>query len=177
MITDKSCKLMELFFTYPEKQFHIREIARLTSLSSTGVIKIVARLKKEDLLTSKKERMVELVSLAKNEKTLALKRINNLESLYRYGLVSYLRDFFEEPEAIILFGSYASGSDTSESDIDIAVISKSKKEPNLKKFEDNLKRKINPIVLQKITKKFKNALANGIVLDGYLRIENERTQK
>ena len=122
MITNSSCKLMELFFTYPEKQFHIRELARITGLSSTGVIKIVAKLKKEKLLTSRKERMVELVSLDKNEKTAALKRVNNFESLYRNGLVSYLKDVFEEPEAIVLFGSYAIGNDTSESDIDIAVI-------------------------------------------------------
>jgi len=121
MITDKSRKLIEIFYTYPEKKFHIRELARLTGLSSTGVIKIIFRFKKEGLLTSKKERMVELVSFDKNEKTLALKRSNNLEALYRYNLISYLRDFFEEPEAIVLFGSYATGTDTSESDIDIAV--------------------------------------------------------
>ena len=173
MITDKSCKIMEVFYTYPEKQFHIRELSRKTGISSTGVIKIVARLKKERLLTSKKERMVELVSLAKNEKTAALKRINNIESLYKYGLVSYLKTFFEEPEAIVLFGSYSVGTDISESDIDIAVISKSKKEPSLSKFENKLKRKINLITLQKIKIQFKNTLANGIVLDGYLRVEHD----
>ena len=117
--------------------------------------------------------MVELVSLAKNEKTAAIKRINNIESLYKYGLVSYLKTFFEEPEAIVLFGSYATGTDISESDIDIAVVSKSKKEPSLSKFENKLKRKINLITLQKIKIQFKNTLANGIVLDGYLRVEHD----
>lgn len=171
MITDSSCKLMGLFFTYPEKQFHIRELARLTKLSSTGVIKIVAKLKKERLLTSKKERMVELVSLNKNEKVSALKRAHNFESLFKCGLVSYLREKYEEPEAIVVFGSYADGTDISASDIDIAVISKAEKNTNLKSFEKKLARRINLLVLDKIPKKFKNSLANGIVLDGYLRLD------
>jgi len=45
------------------------------------------------------------------------------------GLIALLKDKYEEPEAIVVFGSYARGEDTSESDIDIAVVTK-KKKPN-----------------------------------------------
>ena len=114
--------------------------------------------------------MVELVSLNKTGKTLALKRSHNFESLFKSGLIAYLKDRYEEPKAIVVFGSYADGTDTSESDIDIAVISKGK-EIDLKKFEKKLCRKINLLILDRVPKKFKNSLANGIVLDGYLRLE------
>ena len=170
MITkDNNYKVMKIFFTYPEKSFHIRELARLVNLSSAGVIKIVKRLKKEGLLTSKKIKMVEEVSI-KGEKFYILKKSYNLFSLYDSGFVSFLKDFYEEPEAIVVFGSYADGTDNSKSDIDVAIITKKEDVPNIIKFEKKLKRRINLISISKVTQKFKNALANGIVLNGYLKI-------
>ena len=60
MITkDNNLKVMELFFKSPYRSFHIREIARLTGLSSTGIIKIIKRLKKEKLLVSRKSNNLE----------------------------------------------------------------------------------------------------------------------
>ena len=62
MITkDNNYRVMEWFFKYPYRSFHIRELARLTGLSSAGIIKIVKKLKKEHLLVSNKEKMVALV--------------------------------------------------------------------------------------------------------------------
>jgi len=73
-------------------------------------------------------------------------------------------------EAIVVFGSYADGTDNSKSDIDVAIITKKEDVPNIIKFEKKLKRRINLISISKVTQKFKNALANGIVLNGYLKI-------
>ena len=40
MITkDNNLKVIEVFFKNPDKSFHIRELARMTGLSSTGIIK------------------------------------------------------------------------------------------------------------------------------------------
>lgn len=173
MITKvNSNKVLELFFEQPEKKFHIRELARLTKLSAPGVIKIVRRLKEAGFLKSKRERMVELVEADFDMMFLPAKRAYNLRSLYESGLINKLKDFYEQPQCIVLFGSYADGTDISTSDIDITIITKLEKQPDLRKYEKILKRKINILAVELARAKsgFKNSLANGIVLFGFLEV-------
>lgn len=170
MITkDNNLKVMELFFKYPYRSFHIRQIARLTRLSSAGVIKIVKRLKKEHLLISKKEKVVEDIKPDFYGKFIQIKRLYNIYSLYESGLVGFIKKFYEQPKAIILFGSYSDGTDTEKSDIDLAILSQKRDIPSLNKYEKILSRKINIYVinLDKSTNEFKNSLANGIIVDGF----------
>jgi predicted nucleotidyltransferase len=108
-----------------------------------------------------------------NEMFIALKRSLNLYSLYSSGLVSELVDFYKIPECIVVFGSYAKGEDTRESDIDIAVITNMKEYPQLDVYDGDLKRKISLHLIDNIKneeKKFINTLANGIVIYGYLEV-------
>lgn len=163
---------MELFFKYPERKFHLRELERLTKLSLPAVKMITERLEKEKLLKSEKEKMVKNFYATRNSKFINLKRSYNLNSIFSSGLLNFLNDKYEEPEAIILFGSYSKGEDSSKSDIDIAVITPSQKKVNLSIFEKRLERKINvyEIQLKKAEKEFVNSLANGIVLSGNLNL-------
>ena len=173
MITkDNNYKVMEYFFKYPNRTFHIRELARLTGLSSTGVIKIVKKLKKGHLLVSKKARMVEEVKPDFDGRFVIMKRLYNLFSILDCGLLEYLKTFFELPKAIILFGSYSSGLDTEKSDIDVAIVDGKKDMPDLSKFETKLARKINLhiINIEKASAEFKNSIANGIVLHGFAEV-------
>jgi len=172
IVKDNNLKIMKLFFENPEKKFHIREAARLTGLSAPGVLKIIGRLKKEGLLNSEKGKVVENVFATKTEKFIQLKRCYNILSLFDSGLVEVLREEYEEPEAIVLFGSYSEGSDIFKSDIDIAVVTEKKSKLDLKRFERVLKRKINIYEIQigGCDKEFLNALANGILLYGYLKV-------
>ena len=174
MITkDNRYKIMKLFFDAPERKVHIRGIARLVHLSAPGVSKIIARLKKEGLLLSEKTDLAENVFVSKNEKFLHLKRCYNLLNIYESGLVDFLRGQYEEPEAIVLFGSYSKGEDNSKSDIDIAVITNITKSTDLKRFEKYIGRKINlyEIKVKECEKEFLNNLANGAVLYGYQRLK------
>ena len=118
---DNSVKVLRVFFDSPEKKFHIREIARITKLSPPGVMKIVKNLVKEGLLISVKGKVVKNVAASKTEKFIQMKRFFNIYSLYESGLVSFLRKEYEEPEAIVLFGSFRKGEDMTGSDIDIAI--------------------------------------------------------
>ncbi len=173
MITKVSSnRVLKAFFENPEKKFHLRELARHTGLSIAGVIKIVKELKAAGLLKSKKERTVELVEANFDKKFLYFKRAHNLLSLYECGLVQQLNEFYEQPQCVIVFGSYADGTDLSNSDIDIVVVTKIERLPNLSRLEKTLKRKINilTIDLDKAKPSFKNSLANGIVLVGYLEV-------
>ncbi len=171
MITkDNNLKVIELFFKHPYKTFHIREIARLTGLSSAGIIKIIKRLKKENLLISKKEKMVEEIKPDFDGRFLFIKRLYNVYSLNDSGLIDYLKKYYELPKAIILFGSYSNGTDNENSDIDLAIIAGDKKLPDLTGFERLLARKINIhiINLNDVSKDFLNSIANGIVLEGFV---------
>lgn len=173
MITkDNNLKVMEFFFKYPNRTFHIRELARLTKLSSSGIIKIIRKLKDENLLVSKKTKIIEEIKPNLGGDFLFLKRLYNLYSLSDSGLINYLKEFYELPKAIILFGSYSLGTDIEKSDIDIAIITIDKKYPDLEKFENRLVRKINLhlIDINKATKEFKNSLANGIILEGFVEL-------
>lgn len=165
-------KVLGLFFKFPEKRFHVREIARLTGLSAPGILKILCRLCKKNLLEVKKTIVVSEVSAKRGEEFIHLKRLHNLLSLYECGVVGFLEDAFEEPEAIIVFGSFSRGEDLSDSDVDIAVVTSFEKKLDLKKFERHLHRRIvlHEISLSRCTKEFLNNLCNGIVLSGYLRL-------
>ena len=169
---DNNYKVMKLFFDNPEKKFHIREIARQTCLSASGVLKILKKLKKENLLISERENVVENVEASRSEKFFQLKKTYNIRSLFESGLIERLRDLYEEPEAIVLFGSYSKGEDTSQSDIDIAIVTKKAAHLDLKKFEERLRRKINvyEIQIEAAEKEFLNNLANGTVVYGFLRV-------
>ncbi|MBI5393275.1 nucleotidyltransferase domain-containing protein [Candidatus Woesearchaeota archaeon] len=171
MITkDNNLKVMELFFKHPYTKSHIREIARKVKLSTTGVIKIIERLKKEKLLLSHKTGIIEEVSPNLNGRFYMLKKVYNIYSLADSGFVDYLKKYYEHPKAIIVFGSYAYGTDTEKSDIDIAIIGNKKDPPNLSNYEKIFARKINiyTINIDKSTKEFINSIANGIVLDGFV---------
>ena len=173
MITkDNNLKVMELFFKFPYTSFHIREIARLTGLSSTGVIKIIKKLKKEKLLLSKKANNMEEIKPDFNGRFLIIKRLYNIYSIYDSGLIDYIKSYYEMPQSIILFGSYSNGTDTEKSDIDIGVVSAKKEIPDFKKFETRLSRKINLhlIEIKNTPKEFINSLANGIVLEGFVEM-------
>ena len=169
---DNNLRVMKLFFESPEKKFHIREIARLTGLSAAGTIKILARLKDEELIDLQKEKMVSNASAKRGEKFILMKRCFNMMSLHDSGLIGYLRDEYEEPESITLFGSYSKGEDMPSSDIDIAIATKSEKNTDMKPFEEKLKRKINiyEIDISECEKGFLNSLANGTVIYGHLRV-------
>ena len=163
---------MKLFFDNPEKKSHIREIARQTSLSAPGVLKILKKLKAETLLVSERENIVVNVKASRNEKFFILKKAYNALSLFESGLIAFLKDKYEEPEAIVVFGSYSRGEDIPESDIDIAIVTKKEAQLDLKKFEEYLKRKISLYEIQIGTseKEFLNNLSNGTVVYGFLRV-------
>lgn len=172
---DNKLKVMELFFKSPTKEFYLREIARLTGLSPPGVLKIIGKLEREGLV--KKEAKALTTNYKANmgsDEFSVLKRVYNLFSIYESGLLEKLVEFYATPEAIVLFGSYAKAEDIETSDVDIAVVTSKEQYPRLEEFESMLQRRITMHLIKdvkKVEKEFKNTLANGIVLYGYLEIE------
>ncbi|MFH1786241.1 MAG: nucleotidyltransferase domain-containing protein [archaeon] len=169
---DNRFKLLKPFFNNPTGKFHIRELSRLTGLSLPAVSSILKKLESEKILKSERGKAVlNYYPDFDGGEFFPLKRFFNLYMLQRSGLVSEIVRKYNEPEAVVLFGSYSRGEDTIKSDVDLAIVTKRSIEFSAKKFEGILGRKINihDVDLSKSNPEFLNDLANGVVLSGYLR--------
>ena len=172
-IKNNNKKVLDLFFIFPRRQFHLREIARLVKLNPNTVSKILNDLVNEELI--KKETSAVTVNFwanLDNERFIFEKRISNIKNIYYSGLIDELVKKYNNPDAIILYGSYSRGEDIEDSDIDIAMISKRKADISLEKYEKKLERGIHllEVDLQKIKKELLNNLINGFIIHGYLLI-------
>lgn len=160
-------KVLEIFFKEPTTIHFIREISKKIDLAPTSVKNHITELNKSKLIIQQKSKPFNgYIANRENEKFLFYKKVYNLFSLY--GLKEEIINNIY-PKAIILFGSYSLGEDIESSDIDLVIISKIKKNINLKKFENHLKRRINLIIIEDINKldsSIINKVYNGITLHG-----------
>ena len=110
-----------------------------------------------------------------SKKFIDLKIMENLKKIRESGLLEYLNNEFNNPQAIILFGSFAKGENIQKSDVDMLVITPSKKELNLEGYNKYLGHKIHLFLfsekeinqMKDKNKELINNFINGIVLDGY----------
>lgn len=169
-------KVAEVFFKEPTQEHYLKEISRKAKVSHTVVKKHLDELTRESIIkkTVQKRGSRNFPVYAANINGGAYrkeKRHYNLHNIGFYGLKEYLSNKLM-PKTIVLFGSYARGEDTEESDIDIFVECK-KQDIKLEQYEkyNGLNRKIQ-LHFKKDFKKFpremKNNIINGIVLRGYL---------
>jgi predicted nucleotidyltransferase/predicted transcriptional regulator len=172
-------EIIGLIFDYPNKTFHIRQIAKETKLSTTTVTRTIKELSKFNIITIEETDLTTNIkaNLESNNYTF-YKRVINLYRIERYSILNALIEAYN-PEAIVLFGSFARGEDIEESDIDILVITNTEKNKDVGDFLGNYEqlglfnRKFNLQILPSLknsSKEFKNAVANGIVLHGYLKV-------
>jgi predicted nucleotidyltransferase len=168
-------KVAEMIFNYPNRTFHMRELSKETGLSTTAVKSSLKELHGYGIVQVEESGVTTDVRADLDSESYAFyKRIFNLYRLERYSMVKSLKAAFNA-EAIVLFGSFAKGEDIEKSDVDILILAKGqgKKINNLGAWERELNRKIDLHVLGSLdgsSKEFKNAVANGIVLYGYLKV-------
>jgi len=158
------------FIKEPEREFHVRELAKLTKKSPSTISKYLKQLERNNILISEKKlNHLFFKANSENPSFKDQKLFYNIKIIRDSGLINHLKDKYD-PEAIILFGSFAKAENIERSDIDILIITPSKKEINLEKFEKKLKHKIQLFLhskKDKINKKLLNTFINGIKLEGY----------
>jgi predicted nucleotidyltransferase len=164
-------KIVELVFKQPTAKFTIRELARKAGIAPPTALYIVRALKKEGIV--REARVARASQISANLESLAYRRkklVYNLDSVFSSGLIDFLIKAYNDPKAIILFGSYARGEDIERSDVDIAVMTTEEKRHDLKSFEKTLSRiiSIHEVEPNKVSKEFISSLCNGIVLWGAL---------
>ena len=174
---DSVFKVIELIFNNPNAEFHLRGISYSTNLSTTAVVKVIDKLQKQKIITVEKTPITNKIKTnQESESYLFYKKIFNLYRLEKYGVIKIIKEAYRA-KTIVLFGSFSKGEDVEGSDIDILILTNQKEKSDLRKFlnliEKKLNRKINMVMLKSLEKsssEFKNSVANGTILHGYLKV-------
>jgi len=167
-------RVFEVFVDEPLKIHYIKEISRKINLAHTSIKKHLQELNKQNLIIKQKgERYFGFIANRDEENFIFYKKIFNLMKIKESG---FLEDLIKKlyPQVIVLYGSYLNGEDVEKSDIDIFILSRTKKRLETGKFEKRLKRKIHIILESKLNKlpiELKSEILNGSVLYGYLKNE------
>jgi len=173
-------KVTELFFSFPEKEFSLSDIAKETCVAKANLGSIFNNLEQTNFLNI--EKLSKIWRIRANRSNLHFLRnkiIYNLNFVYQSGLIEFLYEHYKHPKSIILFGSFRKGEDVTGSDIDIAVEQEGLNEyrtlglRELSEFEKQIERKIQIHEFNKkvIDLNLFNNIANGIVLIGFLEVK------
>ena len=173
-------KVAEVLFRYPEKEFSLSDLAREAGVAKANIGEILEEFREAGLINIEKlSKIWRIKANQTNSLYVKSKIIYNLNFVYKSGLVEFLVDFFKNPKAIVLFGSFRKGEDLSSSDIDIAIESDDAKEyqirglKELAEFEQIIGRKIQIHLFNRgnIDLGVFNNIANGILLWGFLEVK------
>jgi len=178
LLKSNTQKVFTRFFEHPQKTFGLRELSRLSNISTTAAKKALQELVKENMIKKLKVKPPVYQANSDYAKFKESKKVYTLNILNESGLIDYIDEHLHRPEVIILFGSSARGEDIEKSDIDIFVLVSEKLDIDLLNFEKILKRNIT--LMQMTKEEFKRAkrkspelinnIANGIIIKGYLEV-------
>jgi len=162
-------RVFKEFAQNPTTPYQIRQLSRNVRLAPTSIRKHVKELEKNKLIKKKRVGVYDAyIANFNNEEFRFYKKMVNLVELHQSQLIHDLENK-ATPDTIILFGSYAKGEDTEQSDIDIFIQAKEKK-IDLKKYK--LQRKIHLHFVEdikRLPKELQNNVGNGIILHGFVR--------
>jgi len=170
--------ILKIFFKEPQREFHLREIARIAGISSSTAKKYLDSLEKEEIVTSRKERNLRIfMANLESRKYKQLKINYNVMKIINSKILEYLDREMNFP-TVVLFGSWAHGENGVHSDVDLFVLANSKKKVDLSKFEKRLGAEIQLFALsnkefdrmKRKNKELVNSIINGITLSGFLKV-------
>ena len=168
-------EILRLLFSKIGIKLNQRQIANFLEVSAPAITKAIPKLEEERLINVEQDIDTKRWAIeinTENQKAVQLKRVDNLKFIFETGLAYFLEEHFAGG-TVILFGSYSRGEDIFNSDIDIAVIGRKRKEIDLKKFEKMFGREI--IInfyssFKSIHRNLLNNILNGIVLSGSVNL-------
>lgn len=140
-------ELLSILFLQPEKEFYLREIARITREDYKNISRELKNLETLGLLTSRKTGNLKYFSL--NRKFPIFEELKSIFFKTR-GVAKIIKEALQAFEIIdyaFIYGSFASGTENEKSDVDLMVIGKIALETLLKLLkapEKALSREINP---------------------------------
>jgi len=160
-------KVLEVFFIEPTTIHFIKGISKRINLAPVSVKKYITELLQEKLVKRKESKPFSgFIANRESEDFIFYKRIYNLYTLK--DLTEFIVSSYY-PKLLVVYGSYARGEDVETSDIDLLILTKVRKELDLRRFENKLRRSIHLVIvddLNKLDGKLLKKVQNGIVLYG-----------
>ena len=167
------------FFEEPEREFHTRELARLAGFAPSTISKYLAEMVKSSVIVARESKGFML--FRSNTQSMLYKDAKlfyNIQQIRKSKLVEFLVEQFNQPKAIILFGSFRKSENVPGSDIDIFIETAAKKDADLRKFEKKLGHSIQIIQfsskeveqMKTRNKEMLNNIINGFLLEGYFEV-------
>jgi hypothetical protein len=128
-------KILTRFFQDPRREYYVKELSRELRISPGSASQVCASLEKEGVLRSEKKAKALFYSLKNDEPF-----VRRLKSAWFIGRLMRFRDCWEDAavQSFALYGSMASGTFDSRSDIDVLAVSNSSGE-RLEKSMQRLK--------------------------------------
>lgn len=170
----KELNIISLFLIYPNREFNVREAARILKIAPATASKELSKLAKKSVLTERKERGFNFYKADLDSDLYRdIKVFYNIRQIKDSGLLEAINKFYIKP-TFILFGSASQGLDTETSDFDIVIISEKTADfPDVKKFENKIGRKLQFFVIKRL-KDLQNGhlinnVLNGIVIQGEIK--------
>lgn len=167
-LTKSEWNVLKYFLDRPDSRVHVRDLTEKIDVPYSTVRDCLSSLESKGVLQSEEKGNLKIFRTG--EKFRTVKRTWNLHSLESSGLPEFIDEELR-PECIVLFGSFLSGRDTIDSDIDIAVVGGRSKSLDLERFEESLNRDIQLQSIDdlgSVSGEFRATLINGYVLRGYL---------
>ncbi len=144
-------KILELFLFYSEKNFYLREIARLTNENTNSIRRELNNLVELNVLTKQKKGNIIFYEINKKSPLYEPLKIMFMrtESLGKHLTKSFKN---KNIKYALIYGSFASGKETEKSDIDLLIIGSIKQTDiidTISNFERKMLREINYIIWNK----------------------------
>lgn len=142
-------QLLGLLFSNLEKKYYLSELARLVSASAGNAQRELERFVRDELLVCEKKG--NLTYYVVNRRHALFPELQSLV-LKTVGIEGEIRLLVNESHEIklaLLFGSFASGKEKGESDVDLLIVSDGTLEKfysAISKLESRFNRDINPVV-------------------------------
>ncbi|MFT4312563.1 MAG: nucleotidyltransferase domain-containing protein [Candidatus Woesearchaeota archaeon] len=166
----KELNNLRVFLEDPERKIHVREYAKLFSITPATASKLLNIFAQKGFLQKEIVQNIHFYSLRKTQVTKDLKVFYTIQKIRE--IIPQLDVCFGKP-TIVLFGSTSKGEDVPTSDIDLYIESEVKKVFDVKKVEKQLGKSVQLFVYQNIAqvpnKHLRQSIVNGIVLQGEIR--------
>ncbi len=140
-------KLLILFVFNQDREFHLREIARLVGFSPIHVSNELNNLCKINVISKYKKANLSIFSL--NQNCIILNELRNILIKTDYVGEIIKKELKDKVKYCFVFGSFAKGIETKDSDIDLFIISEIKEDKLIKiiqKIETITKRETNYVL-------------------------------
>ncbi len=172
-------KVLFWFFSYPNKEFSLNDLADQLKIAKTTARKVVEVLIAAEFLKNETVGRLWRISCRQDHIYNFSRKISyNLMMIYESGILQDIHNHVPNSKAVILFGSYRKGDDTEKSDIDIAVEVAGDQQLQIKQigifpkfgFRENVPINLHIFSRNKIDINLFSNIANGIVLEGFLEV-------